>query len=99
MSAFKRHQSKVFWGRMASQDVESLDPFAARNDFAKVRQNPCRETAIAEEEAEERSSSINESDTIDDANITAIRVCPSENREGLYSVTTTVCDESVMTQV
>ncbi|XP_076665381.1 INSC spindle orientation adaptor protein [Andrena cerasifolii] len=101
MSAFKRHQSKVFWGHMATQDLESLDPFAARNDFAKVRQNPCRESAIAEEEAEERSSSTNESDTIDNGNITAIHVCPSENRdrEGLYSVATTVCDENVMTQV
>ncbi|XP_076626659.1 INSC spindle orientation adaptor protein [Colletes latitarsis] len=97
MSAFKRNQSKVFWSHMASQDLESVDHFAARNDLAKVKQNFRREFTILEEEAEERSTSINESNTIDGENITAIHICPGENVYRQYSVAS-ICDGDVMTQ-
>ncbi|XP_076249736.1 INSC spindle orientation adaptor protein [Calliopsis andreniformis] len=98
MSGFKRYQSKVFWNHMASQDLQSIDPFATRSDLAKVKQSP-REQEVLQEEMEERSSSINESDTTD-GNITAIHVCPGEKRncETLYSVAT-ICDDNVMTQM
>ncbi|XP_060831482.1 protein inscuteable homolog [Bombus pascuorum] len=100
MSAFKRHQSKVFWSHMASQDLESLDPFASRNDFAKVKQNIAHNLEVAEEETEEEhSSSINDtSDTIDAENVTAIRVCLNENDERQYSRMTTIDEENLMTQ-
>lgn len=76
---------------MASQDLESLDPFASKNDFTKIKQN----FEIAKEE--ELSSSINDtSDTIDSENITAIRVCPKENNEQ-YSMTT-IHEENIMIQ-
>ncbi|XP_017763987.1 PREDICTED: protein inscuteable homolog [Eufriesea mexicana] len=98
MSAFKRHQSKVFWSHMASRDLESVDPFASRNDFAKVKQNIARNFEIAEEEAEDRSSSINDTSyTNDSENVTAIRVLPNENEERQYT-TTTIDEENLMTQ-
>lgn len=99
MSAFKRHQSKVFWNYMASQDLESLGAFASRNDFAKAKQNIACNFEIAEEEAEEHSSSVNDtSDTIDGENVTAIRVSLNENDERQYSTTTTIDEENLMTQ-
>lgn len=100
MSAFKRHQSKVFWSHMASQDLESLDSFASRNDFANVKQNIAHNLEVAEEETEEEhSSSINDtSDTIDAENVTAIRVCLNENDERQYSRMTTIHEENLMTQ-
>lgn len=95
MSAFKRHQIKVFWNHMASQDLESLDPFASKNDFTKIKQNITHNFEIDKEE--EHSSSINDtSDTIDSENITAIRVCPKENNEQ-YSMTT-IHEENIMIQ-
>ncbi|KZC09259.1 PREDICTED: protein inscuteable homolog [Dufourea novaeangliae] len=94
MSAFKRRQSRVFWGQMEELDMGRLDRFAARNDDL-ARQNLRRNMEVHEEEAEERSSSINESDTVQ--NITAIHVCPSEDREDLYSVAS-ICNGNVMTQ-
>ncbi|XP_076380594.1 INSC spindle orientation adaptor protein isoform X1 [Megalopta genalis] len=82
MSAFKRHQSKVFWGHMEAQDQGRLGPFAR--------------TKICEEPLpEESSTSVNESDTVE--NITAIHVCPAENRQDLYSLAS-ICDGDVMTQ-
>lgn len=100
MSAFKRHQSKVFWNHMATQDLESVDPFVARNDFTRTKQNHGRIHDIPEEEAEERSSSINESDTFETANVTAIRVCPNgnENSQDLYHATTIHEGNDLMTQ-
>lgn len=86
---------------MASQDLESLGAFASRNDFAKAKQNVACNFEIAEEEAEEHSSSVNDtSDTIDGENVTAIRVCLNENDERQYSTrtTTTIDEENLMTQ-
>lgn len=100
MSVFKRHQSKVFWGHMATQDLESLDPFAMKDDFAKGKQNLVQKFEIVEEETEERSSSINDTtDTIDGENVTAIRVCTNENENRqIYSTTTTIEEENLMIQ-
>ncbi|XP_076646658.1 INSC spindle orientation adaptor protein [Halictus rubicundus] len=86
MSAFKRHQSRVFWGHMEAQDLGRRSPFGARNDLAGTR---------ISEEVEPEESSINESNTVE--NITAIHVCPSENRQDLYSVAS-ICDGDIMTQ-
>ncbi|XP_034193528.2 INSC spindle orientation adaptor protein [Osmia lignaria lignaria] len=101
MSAFKRHQSKVFWNHMATQDLESVDPFVARNDFTRSKQNHGPIHDIPEEEAEERSSSINESDTFETANVTAIRICPNgnENSQDLYHATTIHEGNDLMTQM
>ncbi|XP_053995195.1 protein inscuteable homolog [Hylaeus anthracinus] len=96
MSAFKRHQSKVFWDHMASEDLGTVDPFAARNELAKDK-NFRREFAILEEEAEEISSSIDESDTIDGENITAIHICHAEDENRQFSVAS-ICEGNVMTQ-
>ncbi|XP_017883297.1 protein inscuteable homolog [Ceratina calcarata] len=99
MSAFKRHQSKVFWNQMATKDLESLDPFAARNDFVKFKQNVGDNFEIVEGETEEPSSSINNSsDTADGENVTAIRVYPNDNDDRQYSMTT-INEENMMTQV
>nr|XP_003705880.1 PREDICTED: protein inscuteable homolog [Megachile rotundata]XP_012146666.1 PREDICTED: protein inscuteable homolog [Megachile rotundata]XP_012146668.1 PREDICTED: protein inscuteable homolog [Megachile rotundata]XP_012146669.1 PREDICTED: protein inscuteable homolog [Megachile rotundata]XP_012146670.1 PREDICTED: protein inscuteable homolog [Megachile rotundata] len=100
MSAFKRHQSKVFWNHMAAQDLESVDPFGARNNFTRTKQNRGTCFEIPEEEAEERSSSINESDTFETANVTAIRVCPNgnENSQDLYPTISIHEDNNLMTQ-
>lgn len=98
MSGFKRYRSKVFWGHMASQDLENSSPFASGNDFAKVNRNCDRNGCIVEEEME-RSSSINDSNgTNDTENITAIRVCLNENEERLYSPKPTR-EENLMTQM
>lgn len=87
---------------MATKDLESLDPFAARNDLVKFKQNVnLRDNfEIAEEETEEpQSGSIdNSSDTIDGDNVTAIRVYPDDNDHRRYA-TTTIHEENMMTQV
>ncbi|XP_076767006.1 INSC spindle orientation adaptor protein [Xylocopa sonorina] len=99
MSAFKRHQSKVFWSHMATQDLESLDRFATRSDRSKIKQNVGNNFGIIEEETEDRSASVNDtSDTIDSVNVTAIRVCPNENEHQHYT-TTTIHEKDMMTQV
>lgn len=69
MSAFKRYQSKVFWNQMAARDLED-DHLAGRNDPPRYYFNEENE-----EEEEEEDSTKSENDTIDGANITAIRVC------------------------
>ncbi|KAM0734359.1 Protein inscuteable-like protein [Formica fusca] len=64
MSMFKRYQSKVFWEQMALHDLQ--------NDRSHhIFKESLREN---ENEEEENSTSKSENDTIDGANITAIRV-------------------------
>lgn len=74
MSAFKRYQSKVFWEQMASHDLEN-DRFIERNEPLHRSFNERLREKENEEEEEEDSTSKSENDTIDGANITAIRVC------------------------
>ncbi|XP_011164300.1 protein inscuteable homolog [Solenopsis invicta] len=95
MSAFKRYQSKVFWGQMASHDLQD-DRFAERNDLTRYSFNErVREKEEEEkEEKEEENSTKSENDT--DANITAIRVCKSEeNIKQNVSRISLICDESL----
>lgn len=64
MSMFKRYQSKVFWEQMALHDLQN-----DRSHY--IFKESLREN---ENEEEENSTSKSENDTIDGANITAIRV-------------------------
>ncbi|GAB1867441.1 Protein inscuteable homologue C-terminal domain-containing protein [Camponotus japonicus] len=74
MSAFKRYQSKVFWEQMASHDLEN-DRFIEQNEPLHCSFNERLREKENEEEEEEDSTNKSENDTIDGANITAIRVC------------------------
>lgn len=82
MSAFKRYQSKVFWNQMAARDLED-DYFVGRNDPPRYCFNERLREKEKNEEEEEEEDSISklENDTIDGANITAIRVCGKNDEE------------------
>lgn len=98
MSAFKRYQSKVFWDQMASRDLED-DRSVRRNDppFSFNENVPEKKKEREEkEEEEEDDSTKSENDTIDDANITAIHVCKSdENTKQNACRISLIRDESI----
>lgn len=73
MSAFKRYQSKVFWGQMASRDLED-NRFEARNEPA------CNRLHVEDEEDDD-STSKSENDTTNSGNITTIYVCKGSNED------------------
>lgn len=102
MSAFKRYQSKVFWGQMASQDL-GFDRFNAQAELPRFKQNflpePIELPEKEEEEEEEEEQEVNESsggcnehDTVDGQNITAIHVCQNINNRSETTSTTAACE-------
>ncbi|XP_035742159.1 uncharacterized protein LOC118450470 isoform X1 [Vespa mandarinia] len=79
MNTFKRHQSKVFWEQMSSQDLKK-DFTIRRKDPVEVFQfppPPSTDTDYPSENDEEnRSSSLRENNFTNVDNVTVIHVCP-----------------------
>ncbi|XP_047366162.1 uncharacterized protein LOC124955582 isoform X1 [Vespa velutina] len=89
MNTFKRHQSKVFWEQMSSQDLKK-DFMIRRKDPVEVFQfppPPSTDTDYPSENDEEnRSSSLRENNFTNVDNVTVIHVCPR--------VSETQCDKT-----
>ncbi|KAK2581648.1 hypothetical protein KPH14_002148 [Odynerus spinipes] len=82
MSAFKRHQSKVFWEQMSTQDLKK-DSTIRRKDPVEILQfppPPPPDTDYpSESNDEERSSSLRDNSFTNVENVTVIHVCPRVN--------------------
>lgn len=82
MSAFKRHQSKVFWEQMSTQDLKR-DSTIRRKDPVEILQfppPPATDTDYpSENDEEEQSTSLRDNSYTNVDNVTVIHVCPRVN--------------------
>ncbi|KAL2718376.1 Protein inscuteable like protein [Vespula squamosa] len=99
MNNFKRHQSKVFWEQMLSQDLKK-DSTIRRKDPVEVLQFPPPPTDTdypSENDEENRSSSLRENNFTNVDNVTVIHVCPKVSepqRDRTFDDTLIQCREN-----